>query len=83
MTALQQLIYQIATDAEFRRQLQVETISESLTKEKQEALLSLCYLLELSPQDLLQYLTDSGPLIGWQAREDICQLEGSRALINP
>ncbi len=65
MTALQQLVYQAATDAEFRRQLQTGEIGKSLTSEKREAVLSLSHLLKLSPQELLQYLTDSIPLAEW------------------
>ncbi len=65
MTALQQLIYQAATDAEFRRQLQAGTANEAVTKEEQEALFSLRHLLKLSPQELLRILTDLGPLEIW------------------
>lgn len=75
MTLLQQLIYQTATDAEFRTRLQKRTIGESLTKEKQEALRAVHHLLKLSPQDLVRYLADSEGISGWNPRENACQLQ--------
>ncbi|MCI0574931.1 MAG: hypothetical protein L0332_03095 [Chloroflexi bacterium] len=64
MTLLQQLVYQVATDSGSRSQFQTGVLNAALSQEEQEALLSLRHLLGLSPEELLQSLTNRN-LLGW------------------
>lgn len=65
MNALQELIYQIATDEGVRAQLQTgDTPSwsgQGLSDEEQSALLSLRHILTFSPERLLKQLGDGSP----------------------
>ena len=66
MNPFEQFIYQVATDSEFRCQIQNNSsLAVGLSQEEKNVLSSLQHLLRLSTEDLQQALSESKLLVGW------------------
>lgn len=66
MNPFEQFIYQVATDSEFRCQIQNNSfLATGLSQEEKNVLSSLRHLFRLSTEDLQQALSESKLLVGW------------------